>query len=648
MKTIAIDFETFYDSDRDYSIKTMGAWHYTHDPRFDPYMLSACDGQHTWAGHPSTFNWNTLKGALVLSHNRYFDELVYRRLVELGKAPLVEIAGWECTANLTAFLCNRRALAQATEHLYGVKVDKDPRKEMDGQRWEDRTPDQRARMLHYAQEDAWNCYRIWRDHSHRWSSFERALSNQTIEIGWRGVKVDWEKVDHYIGWIKGMLDETDRLLPWVAQGEKATSPLAIGRHCRTCGIPTPPVKSHDEEAFLAWEAEYSPRHPWIPCVSAHRSLNTLLSLLHSIKTRRRADGTMPFALKYFGGHTGRWSGDAGINVQNQRKDFVFRNERGLMEMDEKRSKDAVNEHHSTGKWPTWVSAVIDMRSIYIPRPGKKFIIADLAQIEPRVLHHIVGNRDLLERIASGMSIYEAFARTSMGWTGGDLKREDKARYALAKAQVIGLGYGCGWERFISVAQSIAGIDITADDPEFVEQVDKLTGATKQVSGYGKFSKECVAAFRAANPRITELWKRLDQNLKSSIGEDFDMVLPSGRTMQYRKVRREIRFRPDEDGKPKKEYHFTAEVDGRRYGFYGGALTENLVQATSRDIFGEHLLAIEREKIGNVAFHVHDEVVVEADLDTPKEEVVRVMTRTPAWIKGLPLGAEAVDASFYTK
>lgn len=645
MRTIAVDTETYYDAE--YSVKKLGTYHYTRDDRFDPYLVSVYDGTEGWVGHPRDFNWESLRGALLVAHNRAFDHQVYDRMVELGIVPSVAFTGWDCTANLTSFLCNRRALAEAYEFLYGEKVSKEVRAKASGKHWSSFTPDQQKAMLEYALRDAENCWRIWNDHSRRWPQFERDLSNQTIDIGRRGVAVDWEKVDRYIVLVHGMIQETERLLPWVEEGGKPTSPKEIAAHCRRCGIPAPPVKSHDEEAFFAWEDQYAPTNPWIRCISSRRSLASLLSLLHNIRNRRREDDTMASVLKYLAAHTGRWSGDAQINLQNQRKEPIFRNEKGLMELNERRCREAGKCHAATGKYPDWVTGFLDMRSLYIPRPGKKFIIADLSQIEPRVLNCIIGNRAMLDQVAKGMSIYEAFARSSMGWRGGDLKKEDKALYALAKAQVLGLGYGCGWKKFITLAGA-SGVDLTKDDPEFEIEHDRYTDEPRKVPGYGSFSRKCVAAFRAANPAICALWRSLDEAFRRSVGSDFEMELPSGRVMRYRQVRYELHMRADDQGKPIKERVYTAEIDGRRYTFYGGMLTENLVQATSRDIFAGHLLAIPRAGIGDVVFHVHDEVVIEADPDVPKERVVEIMSMPPEWMPDIPLAAEATDATCYQK
>lgn len=659
MKTIAVDFETFYDTKQDYGIKQLGMWHYVHDNRFDPYLISVCDGENSWAGHPKDFNWAALEGARLLSHNRAFDQLVWEASKGLNGysdlrpnvfgPPLdLRIADWQCTANMTAALCNRRSLDQSCEYLLGTKVDKSARADMDGKQWNNLTPAERTRITEYAKGDAVLCHTLWTKHSDRWPDAERALSNQTIEACWRGIAIDCETLDRNIRDTHEMLAATEKLLPWIEEGRAPTSPKAVAEQCRRVGIPCPPVKSDDEEGFIEWETKFAPLHSWIAAVSSRRSINKLLSTFKTIKSRIRHDGTFPFGLKYFGAHTGRWSGDAGVNIQNPRKEPVLRNEVGLMETDEARIKSAFAERDATGKFPAWVTAAIDERAVYVARPGKKLIMSDLSQIEPRVLNWMAGNHALLAKISGGMAIYEAFAREFMGWTGGKLKDEDKGRYALAKAQVLGLGYQCGWEKFITVAQTMAGIDITKDDPEFDTMLDQATGEEKQVSGYGKFSKKCVTDFRAANPRIMALWKRLDEQFKSSVGGDFTMTLPSGRRMTYPKVRREVRMKADENGKPKKDWYFTADVGGRRLGFYGGKLTENLVQAASRDVFGEHLLAIDKSGVGRVLFSAHDEAVVECDITTDKEEIVRIMSKTPEWLEGCPLSAEAVESNCYLK
>jgi DNA polymerase len=266
---------------------------------------------------------------------------------------------------------------------------------------------------------------------------------------------------------------------------------------------------------------------------------------------------------------------------------------------------------------------MDIRKLFIPRRGKKFIMADLAQIEPRVLAWLTGNVEMLNLMAGGMSPYEAFARTSMGWTGGDLKKEDAEKYQLSKIQVLGLGYGCGWDKFITIA---AGYMVYLDEEQ---------------------SRQIVDAFRTSNPLITGMWKNLDDAFKGSVGSDFVFGLPSGRNMNYRDVRREVRSKKNKEGKYEKRFVYTCAVGTKRVESYGGKLTENLIQAVARDVFGAHLLRLDGN-VGDVIFHVHDEAICEVDEDVTPQDVEHEMAQNPSWCDGLPTAAEAKEGYCYKK
>jgi hypothetical protein len=61
---------------------------------------------------------------------------------------------------------------------------------------------------------------------------------------------------------------------------------------------------------------------------------------------------------------------------------------------------------------------------------------------------------MLEAMRQGYGVYEAFALTTDVWKGekGTLKATNKDLYALCKAQVLALGYGCGAEKFVYMAK----------------------------------------------------------------------------------------------------------------------------------------------------------------------------------------------------
>lgn len=627
---VSVDFETYYDSEC--SVVTLGPEMYTRHPKFNVYMISVCDGEETWVGHPDDFAWESLDGKILVSHNAAFDQMMYESLVRDNKAPRIQPLAWHCTANMSAYLTNRRALGEVIKFLYNTDISKDMRAWMKGHTWEEaKALGKGDEMLEYARRDAFHCWKLWADYSDKWPEAERRLSAMTIRGGRHGVHINAELLNEYTLKLQTELIKIESSLPWAAAGAPPTSPKAIANECRKEGIPCPPVKSHDggEEDFIEWELTYGQRYAWVRNVGNWRSVNKVLASMLTIKSRIRPDGTMESLTKFFGAHTGRWSGEGGLNFQNFRKVPLLWNEQNDLEIDEARIKAAVKHKEKNGAWPEWVTFELDIRRLICPRPGKKFIICDLAQIEPRVLAWLTGNTQLMDLMRGGMSIYEAFARTNLGWTGGVLKKEDPGYYKLVKIQVLGLGYGCGWEKFITIA---AKDDVELDEAK---------------------SKGIVEGFRAANPLITGFWKTLDSAFKRSVGEKiFVMKLPSGREMTYRKVcvRVTIKTNPD-TGLVDKERSYCAEVTkgGRPVvgKLYGGLLTENLVQAIARDVFAAHLLELDEQGYV-IPFTVHDEAVLEVDLDVDPKLIEGIMGTTPEWLEGCPVGAEAMEAGYYKK
>jgi DNA polymerase len=288
--------------------------------------------------------------------------------------------------------------------------------------------------------------------------------------------------------------------------------------------------------------------------------------------------------------------------------------------------------------------------LIIPRPGKKMIVSDLCQIEPRVLAWLVGDWDMLNKVRAGDSVYVAHARATMGFMG-DKMDKNSTEYKLAKARVLALGYQCGWEKFIIMAQDVARLDITTEDPEWIENKNPFTGKVTQVSGYGATSKRYVKEFREQNPKIcgeNGLWRKLGDAFKMSLGSDFVMTLPSGRKMCYEKVKLTMRIKKDpETGLPKKETVFMADTDGRYKGYYGGKLTENLVQATARDVFASHLIGMQDQGL-DCLFTNHDEAIMEVDQSVTARDIEHEMSRCPDWLQGCLIAAEAKEISHYQK
>lgn len=431
-EVIGFDTESYYDDE--VSVRPLGAWMYSRHPRCDVYLISVADETGSWAGHPRDFNFDSLKGKTLVSHNSAFDEEMYYASVEKGLWPKIDFKEWHCTANLSAFLCNRRSLDDAADFLFDLKLSKEMRNYMKGKTWEDAVREGKAeQLLQYARDDAAICRRIWVEHSHKWPERERRLSRLTIDQGRRGVHIHQERLNAGIERLQRVILASTDKLPWVAAGRPPASPRGVAEACRASNIPPPPVKAHDADGAAEWEEKYSSSMPWVKALKDLRKSKKMLATYETIKRRLRPDGTMGFSLKYFGAATGRWAGDAGINMQNFNREPLFVANDALL--DTRAEIEARLPVFSKNPDAPELGAV-DLRGLFLPPPGHKMAMVDLSQIEPRVLNWLAGNFGLLAKIENGFPIYEAHARDSMGWTGGNLKKEHPKTYSLAKARCL--------------------------------------------------------------------------------------------------------------------------------------------------------------------------------------------------------------------
>lgn len=596
MKTYAIDFETYYD--KDISITTKGQWHYLRDPASDIYLVSIQGVGLDYVGPTKTAPWDRIEGGQWVAHNYSFDGAVIERLRELGQVK-VKPASWDCTANLSVAVGAPRNLAGASRELLGKQIDKNPRDKMHSKRWEDvQNTEFGKEVLEYAREDSKACLEIYNQYNACMLPVERELSRHTIEMGWKGIKVDAKAVKDAIKTLQRVTWESEQKLPWIEETEGVVlSTKAFRRECAKAAIPWPTSLAESSEECAEWEKTYGDQVPFVGIMRDWRKANSLLAKLKVMESRIRPDGTMAYGMKYMGAHTGRWSGDSKFNVQNLPRNEMFG---------------------------------VDLRGCIIPREGKKFIICDLAQIEPRVLAWLSGNEGLLDAIRSGYGIYEAAAKNMGLWDGpkGTLKKIDGPLYQLVKAMVLGLGYGAGSKKFALIAKMQYGLDITE---------------TK--------SNQIVNDFRLRNESILGLWRKLERDFqRAKADKQFEVGLPSGRVLTYRNIMSQWpeKQRYDKSGKARKpSWTACVERGGSQIPFYGGKLCENLVQAVARDVMGHAVLRLEKAGFP-VVMHIHDEAVCEVDNSVPAGEIERLMSICPDWLEGCPIGAEATDAMRYKK
>jgi len=181
-------------------------------------------------------------------------------------------------------------------------------------------------------------------------------------------------------------------------------------------------------------------------------------------------------------------------------------------------------------------------------------------------------------------------------------------------------------------------------------------------------QDTVDLWRESSPGVVAMWKSLEKaairavvkrgsvtcNLPGAdIRFDFEdgilwMGLPSGRRIAYWGAR----YEPSRYDPTRKVFSYMGTDQKTkkwaRLESWGGKLTENLVQATSRDVLREAMMALDAEGY-DIRAHVHDEVIATEPLGGRSvEDMSAIMGRPIPWAPGLPLRADGYSCPFYQK
>lgn len=395
---VVVDFESYYDNEC--SASTIGVEAYTRHPNFDAYMVSVYDGPKgsiKYVGHPSKFDWRKLKNRQIVAHNAQFDWTIFNTARREGWwkhcSKTLDLGTWRDTAALAAFLGAPRSLAGACKELLGVELSKGMRDWMKGRTFDDAVREGKADALaEYAMHDSIYAWKLYDEFNDLMPKEEWRLSEWTTTSGMNGVAIDVKLLRKNISTMRKRLLEVEEQIPWLNDDSdsKPTSPKALASACRDIGIPPPKSTAKTSTDFDEWLADYADKAPFVKLMQEHRSINRVLNVLRSIEMRQ-CDGILTFSKKYYGAHTGRFSGDGGLNMEN---------------------------------FPREALCGVNIRNVFVARPKKKLVIADYAQIEARILLWFANDTDTLELVRKGISVYEAHARQTMGWEGGKLKEEN--------------------------------------------------------------------------------------------------------------------------------------------------------------------------------------------------------------------------------
>ena len=359
----------------------------------------------------------------------------------------------------------------------------------------------------------------------------------------------------------------------------------------------------------------------------------------AMDTAKGKDDRVRGLTQYYGANrTGRWAGRL-VQMQNLPRNYIK-----TLDYARKLVKDRNYGGIKLlyGNVPDTLSQLI--RTAFIPSEGNKFVVADFSAIEARVIAWLAGETWVNEVFATHGKIYEATA-SQMFHIPIEKIAKGNPEYALrqkGKVATLALGYQGGANALIAMGALNMGLS-EEELPDIVQR------------------------WRNANPRIRDLWYAVEEaallvmqtaqpqaiynlifNLESDIvyGQNFLTVqLPSGRKLYYpRPFLKENQF-----GKLAIHY-YTVGQQTRKWevtSTYGGKMTENIVQAIARDCLAETLRRIDAKGL-QVVFHVHDEVIIDAPMETTVDEICDLMAEPIPWAPGLILKGAGFESNYYMK
>lgn len=617
MSFVTLDFETFYD--KDFSLSRMTTEEYIRDPRFEVIGVGVKidDGEPEWfsgskaeiKAYLDKIDW---ANSALLCHNMLFDGAILSFVFGIVPAKYFDtlcmaraIHGVDAGGSLKALAERYQLGEKGTEVINAM-----------GKHRRDFTAEDLARYGAYCINDVDLTFKLFCTLiAEGFSSSELDLIDMTLRMYTQPVlrvndallverlqDVQQEKLALLGSLMEDMgANDTDEVRAKLASNPQFAEVL------RSFGV-EPPMKTSlitgketyalakNDEGFIAL-SEHD--NPIIQQLCAVR-LGTKSTIEESrierfIGIGARNRGLLPIPLKYYGAHTGRWSGLDAVNLQN------------LPSRDKKKKA---------------------LKNAIMAPAGHYVINCDSSQIEARVLAWLAGQHDVVKQFANGEDVYSVFASKIYKQP---ISKANPVERFVGKTCVLGLGYGTGAKK---LQHTLKTQPPGADLPE-------------------EECKRIVDLYRQENDKIPALWRECDRALEHlaswpsgtneySLGQHETvwvtprgLRLPNGLYITYPKLQR-----------GEKGFVYTSRKGVQS--LWGGAVVENIVQALARIIVGEQMLELRKQGLRPV-LTVHDAAVVvvkKSDIDAAMKTVTKIMSTPPKWATTLPVACEAKYGESY--
>ncbi len=593
----------------------------------------------------------------IHAHNASFERVMWRYVMQRYGLPPIPMEKWRCTAAKAAYYALPRSLGMVADAL-GVPQKKDQTgykvmlKMCKPNRqgiWNEDQSDFLT-LLYYCIQDVQTEYDV--DHALAdIPASELEVWRLDQEINDTGVMLDLPGIENLCDKVAARealyLREVQQIT-----GGRINSPKQVQAMIdwfKEHGVTLENLQKESVKDVLAG-AEHMPPHVKRMLEIRQSLAKSSVTKLESMRRWACADGRVRGSLLYHGASTGRWSGK-GIQPQNlPRESFTEESEiedvlnMGIYDVDKK---------HGC----TVVAASKCIRGMIMAAPDTQFFCADFSSIEARVLAWLAEEDKALQTFTSNRDPYIVAA---MDIYGKPYDKITKGERLLGKVCELALGYQ-GWLGAFDSMASVYGVKV---------DIGGFTGPEKEVAQVREEkTKEIILKWRQARPNTVAFWHGVEAAAACAVkrpGTPYwygDRVafcvldgflkckLPSGRMLSYynpgfKKVVTKY-------GVEKQVISFWGvESQSNQWmelTTYGGKLTENIVQAVARDLLVNGLF--ECKKAGyKTVMHVHDEIVCEVPVGSPHkpEEFQGLMTKTPMWALGCPVGASGWVGKRYKK
>lgn len=638
-QVLVLDFETAWDK-KEYTLSKATTEEYIRDRRFKAwgaaYKYLNGDEAPVWVSHadlPAFFQSVDWTQTAVLAHNAQFDAAILSWRYGCNPCFILDslsvaraIRGVEVSNSLAKLAAQFELSPKGTAvHSSDGYLDALP-------------PEIEAELADYCKHDVLLCEAVFNKLVKDFPPKELRLIDLTLRMFTNPVL----KLDPYI--LKDAIEEErvkrEGLLTRLGINEEdLASNDKFALLLRTLGV-EPPLKISKTTgsptfAFAKSDALFQ------ALMNSDREEVSLLcearlkvkSTLERTRAQRFLDiaqrGTLPVPLSYYGAHTGRYAASKGssLNLQNLKRGSFLR------------------------------------KAIMAP-DGYMLVVADLSQIEPRVLAWMADYKALLNIFASGKDAYAAFGAQMFNIPNLTKETHPDLRQS-AKSALLGCGYGLGWYSFAAqLLTGFLGAPPLRYDKAFAKQLGLSSTDVQDFVSYEPNVKKalsiprtctdeeiivhCVAAkaiidtYREKATPVTDFWALCDAFISKALagGKEYGykclkmqrekILLPNGMYLRYP----ELKGNPDEKGRVQWTYGEHAKK------LYGGKLTENIVQAVARCVMTDGMLRIQKRY--PCVLTVHDEAVVlvpEQEAEEAEAWVLAQMVYEPRYMPGIPLAAD---------